>query len=211
MMGASDTVLPFLSGMAYNNLCSGKNLAPSYQISPFKPHFRHKSSSKNMHFPNRLKFYHCKCQQGADSNSNDLNSTWIKDSINKSGEILSKMNTNGISFDDLHIKTGKENFTEQDDKLGSSGAHKQTSKTNNAQLIEEEAWQYLRESIVYYCGSPVGTIAANDPSDTSVLNYDQVFIRDFIPSGIAFLLNGEYEIVRNFILHTLQLQVRNLL
>ncbi|KAL4575283.1 hypothetical protein LXL04_022125 [Taraxacum kok-saghyz] len=72
--------------------------------------------------------------------------------------------------------------------------------------IEEEAWDLLRESIVTYCGSPIGTIAANDPTSSSVLNYDQVFIRDFIPSGIAFLLKGEYEIVRNFILHTLQLQ-----
>lgn len=61
--------------------------------------------------------------------------------------------------------------------------------------------------MVYYCGSPIGTIAANDPNSTSVLNYDQVFIRDFIPSGIAFLLKGEYDIVRNFILYTLQLQV----
>lgn len=60
---------------------------------------------------------------------------------------------------------------------------------------------------MYYCGNPVGTIAANDPNDSTILNYDQVFIRDFIPSGIAFLLKGEYDIVRNFILHTLQLQV----
>lgn len=73
--------------------------------------------------------------------------------------------------------------------------------------IEDEAWDLLRQSIVYYCGSPIGTIAANDPNSTSVLNYDQVFIRDFIPSGIAFLLKGEYDIVRNFILYTLQLQV----
>ncbi|KFK37997.1 hypothetical protein AALP_AA3G056600 [Arabis alpina] len=51
-----------------------------------------------------------------------------------------------------------------------------------------------------------GTMAANDPTDTAPLNYDQVFIRDFIPSGLAFLLKGETEIVRNFLLHTLQLQ-----
>ncbi|KAK0576535.1 hypothetical protein LWI29_019192 [Acer saccharum] len=38
------------------------------------------------------------------------------------------------------------------------------------------------------------------------LNYDQVFIRDFVPSALAFLLKGEGEIVRNFLLHTLQLQ-----
>ncbi|KAI3525449.1 hypothetical protein L1887_04251 [Cichorium endivia] len=33
-----------------------------------------------------------------------------------------------------------------------------------------------------------------------------MFIRDFIPSGIAFSLKGEYDVVRNFILHSLQLQ-----
>ncbi|KAJ0092988.1 hypothetical protein Patl1_24817 [Pistacia atlantica] len=52
----------------------------------------------------------------------------------------------------------------------------------------------------------VGTVAANDPADKQPLNYDQVFIRDFAPSALAFLLNGEGEIVKNFLLHTLQLQ-----
>ncbi|KAI3717628.1 hypothetical protein L1987_69365 [Smallanthus sonchifolius] len=72
--------------------------------------------------------------------------------------------------------------------------------------IEKEAWELLRGSIVNYCGSPVGTIAAADPADKLPLNYDQVFIRDFVPSALAFLLNGEGEIVKNFLLHTLQLQ-----
>lgn len=34
----------------------------------------------------------------------------------------------------------------------------------------------------------------------------QVFVRDFVPSGLAFLMNGEPEIVKNFILKTLRLQ-----
>lgn len=72
--------------------------------------------------------------------------------------------------------------------------------------IEKEAWNLLRSAVVEYCGSPIGTIAANDPTDPSMLNYDQVFIRDFIPSGVAFMLKGESDIVRNYILHTLQLQ-----
>ncbi|XP_002977587.2 neutral/alkaline invertase 3, chloroplastic [Selaginella moellendorffii] len=72
--------------------------------------------------------------------------------------------------------------------------------------LEHEAWELLRSAMVYYCGTPVGTIAANDPTDGHPLNYDQVFIRDFIPSAIAFLLKGETDIVRNFLLHTLQLQ-----
>lgn len=72
--------------------------------------------------------------------------------------------------------------------------------------IEKEAWNLLQNSVVTYCGSPIGTVAANDPGDKQPLNYDQVFIRDFVPSALAFLLKGEGEIVRNFLLHTLQLQ-----
>ncbi|KAL3641874.1 nuclear integrity protein 1 [Castilleja foliolosa] len=72
--------------------------------------------------------------------------------------------------------------------------------------VEKEGWDLLRRAVVSYCGEPVGTIAANDPDDKLPLNYDQVFIRDFVPSGVAFLLNGEGEIVKNFLLHTLQLQ-----
>ncbi|KAI3822783.1 hypothetical protein L1987_10381 [Smallanthus sonchifolius] len=87
-----------------------------------------------------------------------------------------------------------------------NGTFSSTLQIGGINSVEDEAWELLRASMVYYCGHPVGTIAANDPSDSSILNYDQVFIRDFIPSGIAFLLKGEYDIVRNFILHTLQLQ-----
>ncbi|KAL0288084.1 UNVERIFIED_CONTAM: Alkaline/neutral invertase C, mitochondrial [Sesamum calycinum] len=72
--------------------------------------------------------------------------------------------------------------------------------------VEKEAWKLLRGAVVNYCGNPVGTVAAADPADKQPLNYDQVFIRDFVPSALAFLLNGEAEIVKNFLLHTLQLQ-----
>ncbi|GAA0160078.1 hypothetical protein LIER_16715 [Lithospermum erythrorhizon] len=68
-----------------------------------------------------------------------------------------------------------------------------------------EAWESLRRSIVYFRGQPVGTIAALDHS-TEELNYDQVFVRDFVPSALAFLMNGESEIVKNFILKTLRFQ-----
>lgn len=79
----------------------------------------------------------------------------------------------------------------------------------NESEIEKEAWKLLRGSIVNYCGNPVGTVAATDPADKLPLNYDQVFIRDFVPSALAFLLNDEGEIVKNFLLHTLQLQVNS--
>ncbi|XP_057494789.1 probable alkaline/neutral invertase B isoform X2 [Actinidia eriantha] len=68
-----------------------------------------------------------------------------------------------------------------------------------------EAWESLRHSLVFFRGQPVGTIAALDSSEEN-LNYDQVFVRDFVPSALAFLMNGEPEIVKNFILKTLRLQ-----
>lgn len=68
-----------------------------------------------------------------------------------------------------------------------------------------DAWETLRRSLVYFRGRPVGTIAANDHTE-ELLNYNQVFVRDFIPSALAFLINGEPEIVKNFLLKTLRLQ-----
>ncbi|XP_021772447.1 alkaline/neutral invertase A, mitochondrial-like [Chenopodium quinoa] len=81
----------------------------------------------------------------------------------------------------------------------------ESRKTEESE-IEKEAWRLLRNSIVTYCNSPVGTVAANDPNDKTPLNYDQVFLRDFVPSALAFLMKGEGEIVKNFLLYTLQLQ-----
>lgn len=93
------------------------------------------------------------------------------------------------------------------EKLAAAAAKSEKALRVKADSLEDEAWELLNESIVNYCGSPVGTIAANDPTSTSILNYDQVFIRDFVPSAIAFLLKDDYDIVRNFLLNTLQLQV----
>lgn len=150
----------------------------------------------------------CKCQK-ADSVSGvttgDGNGTWFVDNAKKLNPIDSMVNVpNVLEFQDLQqLKQEKEGLTSN----GATGALRDTFHKISSDPIEDEAWELLRESVVHYCGSPIGTIAAKDPTSSNVLNYDQVFIRDFIPSGIAFLLKGEYDIVRNFILHTLQLQV----
>lgn len=73
--------------------------------------------------------------------------------------------------------------------------------------LVEEAWKALSDSIIYYRGRPVGTVAARDPS-VEALNYDQCFIRDFVSSGLAFLMKGKPEIVRNFLIEALSLQSR---
>ncbi|CAD6257952.1 unnamed protein product [Miscanthus lutarioriparius] len=72
--------------------------------------------------------------------------------------------------------------------------------------LVNEAWEALRKSVVYFREQPVGTIAAVDHASEEVLNYDQVFVRDFVPSALAFLMNNETDIVKNFLLKTLHLQ-----
>ena len=109
---------------------------------------------------------------------------------------------------DILVKNEKGGFTSKE-KFPIDGHVRDPLHKVSENSIEDEAWCLLRNSIVYYCNNPIGTIAANDPSSTIILNYDQVFIRDFVPSGIAFLLKGEYDIVRDFILYTLQLQVNS--
>ncbi|QHG19866.1 alkaline invertase [Nostoc sp. ATCC 53789] len=71
--------------------------------------------------------------------------------------------------------------------------------------MEAEAWELLEESIIYYQGKPIGTVAAHDP-EADALNYDQCFLRDFVPSALVFLMYGKPEIVRNFLVETLKLQ-----
>ena len=51
-----------------------------------------------------------------------------------------------------------------------------TPKTFNSfesNPMTAEGWEALRQSLVYFKGQPVGTIAALDPSEDA-LNYDQV-------------------------------------
>lgn len=71
--------------------------------------------------------------------------------------------------------------------------------------LVKEAWKLLEDAIVYYRDRPVGTVAARDPA-VEALNYDQCFVRDFVSSALLFLINGQAEIVRNFLIETLALQ-----
>lgn len=147
----------------------------------------------------------CKCQEEQNVSgltTGDGNGAWFLDSAEKVNSVKNVMSVQ--EFNDVQqSKEGNQVLTSQ----GTNGTITETIGKTSLGSIEEEAWDLLRESVVYYCGNPIGTIAAKDPTSSNALNYDQVFIRDFIPSGIAFLLKGEYDIVRNFILYTLQLQV----
>ncbi|GAB2212045.1 hypothetical protein Droror1_Dr00025389 [Drosera rotundifolia] len=150
----------------------------------------------------------CQNSESVGATAADESRTWYVDSAKKIDPVSSLVNgPNLLEFHDaqpLKLETDSRIVNvdlSTASMLPGCGFHK-----NSGAIFEDEAWDLLKESMVYYCGSPIGTIAANDPTNPNVLNYDQVFIRDFIPSGVAFLLKGEFEIVRNFILHTLQLQ-----
>ncbi|MBW4685099.1 MAG: glycoside hydrolase 100 family protein [Komarekiella atlantica HA4396-MV6] len=80
-----------------------------------------------------------------------------------------------------------------------------TRAINKNNLLETEAWKLLENSIIYYHGKPIGSVAAHDP-ESNALNYDQCFLRDFVPSALVFLMHGKTEIVRNFLIETLKLQ-----
>lgn len=122
-------------------------------------------------------------------------------------------NPSDKSFERIHVQNGV--IVERIHKIEDETVSKVNVETiigggkvvREESEAEKEAWRILENAVVRYCGSPVGTVAANDPGDKMPLNYDQVFIRDFVPSALAFLLKGEGDIVRNFLLHTLQLQV----
>ncbi|KAG2410569.1 Neutral/alkaline invertase [Vigna angularis] len=146
----------------------------------------------------------CKCQRAESASgvtAGDGNGSRLLNDVETSNSASNVMSTKHIlEFEDVQVHQLK-----QEEVLASNVSNGAITDGFDTS-IEEEAWDLLRESVVYYCGNPIGTIAAKDPTSSNTLNYDQVFIRDFIPSGIAFLLKGEYDIVRNFILYTLQLQ-----
>lgn len=122
-------------------------------------------------------------------NDKNFERIYVHGGLNAKPLAVEKINldSNAMMNEDEIKSENLENEEEGDrlDETKSVRAGKEESE------VEKEAWRLLRNAIVTYCGSPVGTLAANDPNDKLPLNYDQVFTRDFVSSAFAFLLKGE--------------------
>jgi len=68
-----------------------------------------------------------------------------------------------------------------------------------------EARRLLDRAVVRFAGEPVGTVAAAD-TEAAAVNYDQVFVRDFVPAALYYLAEGEPAIVRQFLVRSRELQ-----
>ena len=75
----------------------------------------------------------------------------------------------------------------------------------STETLEQQANKLLEQSVIYYNEKAVGAVAATD-SEREALNYDQCFIRDFIPAALVFLIQGKTDIVYNFLIETVGLQ-----
>ncbi|WP_404786422.1 glycoside hydrolase 100 family protein [Altericista sp. CCNU0014] len=87
--------------------------------------------------------------------------------------------------------------------------------------LKEIAWRELNQAkyLVYHQGQPLGTKAADVPSDSSSVNYDQCFIRDFFPVALIYLIRNQEiaghdgetvssrQVVGNFLATILHLQI----
>lgn len=70
----------------------------------------------------------------------------------------------------------------------------------------DSAYQLLESSIVYYQNKPIGTVAAVGDDDLAAQNYNDCFIRDFVPAALVFLADGKTDIVKNFLETVLSLR-----
>ncbi|WOG84740.1 hypothetical protein DCAR_0103924 [Daucus carota subsp. sativus] len=138
--------------------------------------------------------------------------------LKKEGDRLgSRLSLDKISFSDLKCfsyqmssETDSTSKLPHSDALPSSTVKSDSDTTSSAEGHEtspmiSEAWEALKRAKLHFRGKAIGTIAAMDSSEEK-LNYDQVFVRDFVPSALAFLMHKEAEIVKNFLLKAIRLQ-----
>jgi glycogen debranching enzyme len=61
------------------------------------------------------------------------------------------------------------------------------------------ARKIVQDSIISFRGRPIGTLAAHGPRFAGAVNYQECFVRDFVPTALVFLAQQRPEIVTNFL------------
>ncbi|QHN95172.1 Alkaline/neutral invertase E [Arachis hypogaea] len=152
----------------------------------------HASKGKHVfHGTNKLESLVCNCKRvervNGNTNNDHKGAQSKLDKRQNSGsldEIVTESARRGeVMGLDVVVKHDNGGVTSKD-KLHIDGLRRDSLNKFSENSIEDEAWDLLRNSFVYYCNNnPIGTIAANDPSSTVILNYDQVFICDLYLLG----------------------------
>jgi beta-fructofuranosidase len=76
--------------------------------------------------------------------------------------------------------------------------------------IVESALEHFERTLIRVRGELVGSVAALEhPNKSAAANYGEVFLRDNVPVMLYLLVQGRYEIVRNFLSTCLDLQSKS--
>lgn len=68
----------------------------------------------------------------------------------------------------------------------------------NTDSALKSAIEIIDRALLYYQDQAVGTVAAMDPAMVAP-NYEECFVRDFVPCALVFLMDGKTDIVRHFL------------
>ncbi|KAF4361392.1 hypothetical protein F8388_012852 [Cannabis sativa] len=106
----------------------------------------------------------------ASVNEKSFESIYIQGGLNVKPLVIKKIEPGSndvIKKEEESSSVGDLNVDVDSSNLNETKVEKEVSES------EKEGWKLLWDSVVTYCGNPVGTVAANDPADNQPLNYDQ--------------------------------------
>ncbi len=88
-----------------------------------------------------------------------------------------------------------------------SQQHQRVRPSSKEDAVVTRAQEHFERTLVRVKGELVGSVAALDhPRRSGEANYGEVFLRDNVPVMVYLLLQGRFEVVRNFLAISLELQ-----
>ena len=88
-----------------------------------------------------------------------------------------------------------------------SQKHKRVRPNSNEDFVIKRAKEHFERSLIEVRGSFAGSVAALEhPANNEALNYGEIFLRDNVPVMIYLLTQKRYEVVKQFLSVSLDLQ-----